>query len=124
MIELDLPRVIKRKYPTGETRLNLSTGRSDLLNQVWRVSQAVYVLLKFKLIEAFHGVVEMNSIIEVQVRPLYNFLFERSRQGDVHIDQVDVTHLLNNVPDVIPAALGIDFQEAILGFKPSSFSMI
>src|SRR5215475_3393163 len=68
--------------------------------------------------------IQMNAIIEIQVDPLHDVRLKRGRQGDIDIDQVEVTHLLRHMPDVIPPALEIDFQEAIRTFKPSAFPMV
>src|SRR5262245_26898141 len=68
--------------------------------------------------------VQMNAIIEIQVGPFYYVRLKRGRHGDIHIDQVEVTHLLRDMPDVIPPALEIDFKEAICAFKPSAFPMV
>jgi hypothetical protein len=68
--------------------------------------------------------IQMNAIIEIQICPLYEVPLERGREGEIHIDKVQATHLLGHMPDVIPPALKIDFQEAIRTFKPSAFSMV
>src|SRR5215831_259822 len=72
----------------------------------------------------FHRMIHMNAIIEIEVGPLYDVRLKRGRQGDIHIDQVEITHLLRHAPDVIPPVFEINFQEAIWTFKPSALSMV